>query len=189
MDIVGRVKGILLDPKSEWQAIEGEPGDAGSLFTNYVMYVAAIPPIATFIGHSIIGIGPYRAGIFGGLIRAIITYVLTLVGVYVMAFVIDYLAGVFGGRKDFGNAMKVASYAPTAAWVAGIFNIIPLLGFLAILGLYSLYLLHTGIAALMKPPADKALIYTIAAVVCIIIVWIVIVMIPFALLGVGTLMH
>ena len=37
--------------------------------------------------------------------------------------------------------------------------------FLGILGLYSLYLLHTGIAALMKPPADKALIYTIVVVV------------------------
>jgi uncharacterized membrane-anchored protein len=68
----------------------------------------------------------------------------------------------------------VSAYAPTAAWVAGVFNIIPALSFLGILGLYSLYLLHTGIAALMRPPADKAVIYTIAVIVCAIIVWILI---------------
>jgi uncharacterized membrane-anchored protein len=70
--------------------------------------------------------------------------------------------------------MRVSAYSPTAAWVAGVFNIIPALSFLGILGLYSLYLLYTGIAAVMKPPADKALVYTIAVIVCAIIVWIII---------------
>ena len=40
-----------------------------------------------------------------------------LVGVFVMAYVIDFLAGTFGGQKNFDNAMKVSAYAPTAAWV------------------------------------------------------------------------
>src|SRR4029078_6815808 len=70
--------------------------------------------------------------------------------------------------------MRVSAYAPTAAWVAGVFNIIPLLSFLSILGLYSFYLLYTGITGLMRPPTDKAIIYTIAVIVCAIIVWMVI---------------
>jgi hypothetical protein len=111
--------------------------------------------------------------------------VLTLVGVFVMAYIIDFLAGVFGAQKNFDNAMRVSAYAPTAAWVAGVFNLIPMLGILSILGLYSLYLLHTGIAALMKPPADKAVIYTIAAVVCVIVIWFVIVGLTTALFGFG----
>jgi hypothetical protein len=40
--------------------------------------------------------------------------------------------------------------------------------------LYSLYLLYTGITGLMRPPSDKAVVYTIAVIVCAIIVWIVI---------------
>src|SRR5262245_35064351 len=72
-------------------------------------------------------------------------------------------------QRDEGSA-----YAPTAAWVAGVFNIIPALSFLGILGLYSFYLLYTGITGLMRPPSDKAVIYTIAVIVCAIIVWIVI---------------
>ena len=108
------------------------------------------------------------------LARAVVVYVLSLVGVFVVAYIIDFLAGTFGARKSPDNAMRVSAYSPTAAWVVGVFNIIPALSFLGILGLYSLYLLYTGIAAVMKPPADKALVYTIAVIVCAIIVWIII---------------
>ncbi len=124
----------------------------------------------SFIGESIVGIGPFHIGFFSGLIHAIFVYVITLVSVVVVAYIIDFLAGTFGGQKNIGNAMKVAAYAPTAAWLAGVFNLIPFLGILGLLGLYSLYLLHTGIAALMKPPADKTLFYTIAVVLCVIVI-------------------
>ena len=185
MNLVERVKGILLQPKSEWGKIAGEPGDVAYLFQNYVLIVSAIPPVCSFIGGVLIGYGPIRIGIMSGLIHAVIIYVLTLVGVFVMAYIIDFLAGVFGAQKNFDNAMRVSAYAPTAAWVAGVFNLIPMLGILSILGLYSLYLLHTGIAALMKPPADKAVIYTIAAVVCVIVIWFVIVGVVGAMFGFG----
>ncbi len=188
MNLVERVKAILLQPKSEWQVIESEPGDAGYLFPNYVMILAAIPPVATFIGTSVIGIGPIHVGIGAGLWHAIIGYVLGLAGVYVMAYVIDFFAGVFDGRRDMDNAMKVAAFAPTAAWVAGVFGIVPMLSILSLLGLYSLYLLHTGIVALMKPPANKAVIYTVVVVVVMFVVWIVIGGILFAIFGMGAMM-
>ena len=185
MNLVERVKNILLQPKSEWPVIEREPGDAGYLFTNYVCIVSAIPPVCSFIGMSLIGFGPFRVGIVSGLVHAIVVYVLGLVGIFVMAYIIDFLAGVFGGQKNLDNAMRVSAFAPTAAWICGVFNIIPALAILGILGLYSLYLLHTGIVALMKPPAGKAIIYTIAVVVCIIVLWIVVFSIIGAIFGVG----
>ena len=174
MNLVERVKGILLQPKSEWSAIEGEPGTAGYLIPNYVAIVAAIPAVCSFIGTTLIGVGGYRIGIGVGLASAIVLYVLSLIGVFILAYVIDFLAGTFGARKSPDNAMRVSAYAPTAAWVAGVFNIIPFLSFLSILGLYSFYLLYTGITGLMRPPSDKAIIYTIAVIVCAIIVWMVI---------------
>lgn len=185
MNLVERVKAILLQPKSEWPVIEREPGDAGTLFPNYVCIVAAIPPVCSFIGGVIIGYGPLRLGIVAGLLHAVVIYALTLVGVFVVAYVIDYLAGTFNGQKNLDNAMRISAYAPTAAWVAGVFNLIPMLAVLGILGLYSLYLLHTGIAALMKPPADKALFYTIAVIVCVFVVYLIIFGIVGALFGVG----
>jgi len=188
MNLLDRIKGILLQPKSEWGKIESERGDAGYLLQNYVAILAAVSPICTFIGTSIIGIGGYHVGIGVGLVRAVVVYVLTLVGFFVVGYIIDFLAGTFGARRNLDSAMKVSAYAPTAAWVAGVFNIIPVLGFLSILGLYSLYLLYTGIVALMKPAANNALIYTIAVIVCAIIVWVVILAIPAMLFGMGMMM-
>jgi hypothetical protein len=180
MNLVERVKNILLQPKSEWPVIERESGVAGYLFTNYVCIVSAIPAVCSFIGTVIAGLG-----IVGGLMYAVVTYVLGLVGVFVMAYVIDFLAGTFNGQKNLDNAMKVSAYAPTAAWVAGVFNIIPALSVLGILGLYSVYLLHTGIVALMKPPEGKAIIYTIAVIVCLFVVYLVVFSIIGALFGIG----
>jgi len=65
-----------------------------------------------------------------------------------------------------------------------VFNIIPALSFLGILGLYSLYLLYTGIAALMRPPADKAVTFAIAVIVCVIVLWTIVFAIPAMLFGV-----
>jgi hypothetical protein len=183
MDIVARVKGILLNPKAEWPVIEREPGDFASLFSSYVMYVSAIPPICFFIGTTLIGIHGFHIGVVAGLMHAILSYVLTLVGIFVAAYVIDFLAGTFSARRDFGNAMRVAAYTPTAAWIVGVFSLLPFLGILRLLGLYSLYLLHTGLVSLMRPPADKALMYTVVTVVCTIVLGVLVAVIPAILLG------
>ncbi len=184
MNLVERVKAILQDPKSTWPVIEGEQHSAGYLFTNYVAILAAIPPVAGFVGASVMGFTGYHLAFATGLAWALLVYVTALVSVFVMAYVIDALAGLFGGQKNFNNALKVAIYAPTAAWVAGIFDINPPIAFLSLMGLYSIYLLHTGLAALMKSPADKTLIYTIAVVICAGIIWSVVLGIGAATIGI-----
>jgi hypothetical protein len=71
MDIVDRVKAILLTPKSEWLVIERESGDPTYLFTNYVAILAAIPAVCGFVGTSIVrslgAIGAVRVGIVGNI--------------------------------------------------------------------------------------------------------------------------
>jgi hypothetical protein len=50
-------------------------------------------------------------------------------------------------------------------WLVGVFGLSPMLGVLAILGLYSFYLLYLGLPMLMKVPADKAVGYFIVTVI------------------------
>jgi Yip1 domain len=169
MNLVERAKAILQKPKEEWPVIEAEQDSIGSLFWHYVVPLAAIPPVAAFIGAAMTGYVGLRIAPVPGLVRAVAAYVLTLVSVFIVAFVVNFLAGVFGGQKNFNNAMKVSIYAPTAFWLAGIFAIQPPLAFLSLMGLYSFYLLYTGLAALMKPPAAKVLTYTIVVVGCVIV--------------------
>ena len=183
MNLVERVKAIVLTPKTEWPVIAGEPGDMGYLFANYVAILAAIPAVCGFIGWILLGLP-----IGTGLILAILRYVLTFVGVYVVSLIIDLLGPTFGGQRNAANALKIASYSPTPLWLAGIFLLIPGLRFLTILGLYSFYLLWTGLSPLMRSPEEKSVIYTVAVVVCAIIVFVILGAIATAIVGVRMFM-
>ena len=184
MNLVERVKAILKDPKSAWQVIEDEKRGAINLVVSYAAILAAIPPFAALVGVSITGYVGYRVPLAQALPWALIVYVVTLASVLVMAEVIDRLAGVFGGQRDFGKALKVAVYAPTAAWVASVFDVNPPMAFLSLMGLYSLYLLYTGLAALMKPPPDKLLTYTVAVAICAAVFWLIVLGAAAKILGV-----
>ena len=174
MNIVERAKNILLTPKAEWQKIDGETHTVPELYTTYIMILAAIPAVATFIGFSVIGMGPFRISMINGLAMLVVQYVLALGTVYVLALIIDALAPNFGGQKNFMQAFKVAAFAPTASWLAGIFSIIPALSILGLLGLYSLYLLYVGLPILMKTPEDKAIGYVAVIIVIAIVVSVVV---------------
>lgn len=174
MKLAERVKQILLSPDSEWRVIDTEPATVTQLYTGYVMPLSAIGPIANLIGFSLIGSMGYRVPLGRALPYALATYVLSLVGTYVLALIIDALAPTFGGRRNQTQALKVAVYSSTATWIASIFSIIPPLSVLGILGLYSLYLLYLGLPRLMKSPKHKAVGYIIVVILAAILVFVVI---------------
>jgi len=176
MDLVGRVKGIVLNPKQEWQIIAGETSTIVDLYKSYIVILAAIGPVASIIGMSIIGIslpfvGSYRVPIGSSLASAIVQYVLALAGVYILALVIDALAPTFSGEKDINRAFKVAVFSYTPGWLVGIFMVIPALGILGILGLYGLYILYLGLPLLMKAPQEKSIGYLVAVIIAAIAIF------------------
>lgn len=192
MDIVTRVKGILLKPKDEWTKIKEETTSVSQLFTSYAMILAAIPSVAQFIGLVMIGRSiPFRGAVRYGFGRAfffvLFLYIGALVAVYVLGIVINALASTFASKQDQINAMKLSVYSMTAAWVAGIFYLIPVLGFLAILGsLYGLYILYLGFSAtLMETPQDKVLAYFLVSLVVAVVLIFVVNMILGAIFLVG----
>jgi MFS family permease len=175
MAIVDRIKNICLSPTTEWPVIAGESASAGGLISGYVAPLAAIGAVAGLIGGSIIGrtipfIGTYRVPIVAGVSLAVFTFVMAIVGVVILGLIINALAPSFGGEKNSTQALKVAVYSYTPAWVAGVLQIFPLLGMLVLLAaLYGLYLLYLGLPRLMKSPEDKALGYTVVVVICAIV--------------------
>ena len=162
--LIARVRDLLLQPKEEWPKIAAEPATVGSLYSNYVVYLAAVPVLCTLIGSLLFGYGvggfTYRPSFFGAVATAILQYAMQLGGVYVFALIIDALAPRFGGQKDRVSAFKLAAYGATASWLAGVFYLLPVLHVLALLGLYSLYLIYTGVPVLMRVPAERALAFT-----------------------------
>jgi len=177
VNIVERVKNILLTPKTEWDVIAGEATQPKDLAITYVLPLAAIAAVAGFIGTVIIGsffLG--KMSFVWGLVGLVFHLIMSLVSVFVIAFVIDALAPTFGGQKNFNQAMKVAAYSYTPGFVGGIFTIIPILGGLVALlfALYGLYVLYLGLPKLMKNPEDKTIVYELVVIVVAIVIYMVI---------------
>lgn len=177
IDLKTRVINILTKPAAEWPVIAAEPTDVATLYKQYIMPLAAIPAVSTFIGHTVFGVyvpilGTIRTGPVRGISLLIVTYVLTLAGVYISALVIEKLAPTFKSSGTTIDALKLVAYASTAGWVAGILNIVPALLVLALLaGLYSIYLFYLGLPVLMKTPADQVIVYMLVSAVVIILVY------------------
>jgi Yip1 domain len=171
--LIARVQNILMKPAAEWDVIDGEPATVAGLFTGYACILAAIPAVAILIQLALFGHNPLL-----GVVIGVITYVSSLLAVFIMALIIDALAPSFGAQKSQVQALKLTVYSYTASWVAGILNIVPVLGILAgLAGLYGLYILYLGLPKLMKSPADKTVGYFVVSIVVAILVNIVIGMI------------
>ncbi len=171
MNLVQRVQDILLKPKDTWPVIAAEPGDTVSLYKDYLIFLALVPAVAGFIGMSLIGFGGFgfsmRVPLVSGLVNMLVGYVLLLAMVFALGLIANVLAPTFGGTKDPVSALKLVAYGSTAAFLGGVFSLIPALSILGLLAsLYSIYLIFTGVPVLMKCPPEKAVAYTAVLIVC-----------------------
>jgi len=173
MNIVERVKNILINPKKEWEVIDKETTEIPQLITGYLLILALIPAVASLIGYGLIGVKvPFYGSIASfswGIKYAVIAFVSPLISVFIVAFVINALADSFGSQKDMRRAMQLVVYSFTASLVAGIFYIIPALSILAgLAGLYSLYILYIGMQPMMKTPQEKVTSYFVVSLLVMI---------------------
>lgn len=169
--LLQRVLDILMSPRDTWLQIDAEDGNPGRIYLGYLVFLAAIPAVAGFIGYSLVGVGAFgisvRVPVVQGLVSMVVGYVLSLAMVYVLALIANMLAPRFQAQQDMGSAFKLVAYASTAGMLGGVFSILPSLAMLGLLAaLYSVYLIYSGIPVLMKAPQEKAVGYTAALVVC-----------------------
>jgi hypothetical protein len=169
--LLQRVLDMLMRPRDTWLQIDAEDGNPARIYLSYLVFLAAIPAVAGFIGYSLIGVGAFgisvRVPVVQGLVSMVVGYVLSLAMVYVLALIANMLAPRFQAQQDMGSAFKLVAYASTAGMLGGVFSILPSLAMLGLLAaLYSVYLIYSGIPVLMKAPQEKAVGYTAALVVC-----------------------
>src|SRR5579859_203228 len=179
--LIARALNLLLHPAQTWDLIEAEEATIEDLYRTWVLPLAAIPAVAralgllSFRGFEFFGF-PYQPSLVTVLGDAVASYALTLLSVYLLALVIDQFALQFGGERSRTQAFKLVAYSGTAAWVGGLFMLLPSIGGLFTLlgGLYSLYLLYLGLPKLMRSNPNLTLNYfgltLVAAVLLAIII-------------------
>jgi hypothetical protein len=180
-----RVIKILTTPKTEWPVIEAESTDVAKLYTGYIAILAAIPAVASFFGSTMIGLPLIgRTPMTYAFVTMVLTYAASLATVYISALIIDKLAPSFDSTPNFIQALKLVAYSMTAGWVAGVLNIIPMLGILTVLAaLYGIYLFYLGVPVMMKTPEAKVIIYMVVSAVVIFVVTVILMVVVGAMAG------
>jgi len=171
MNALARSKAILVDPAAAWRGIEKDVGDPAYLLSRYVAVLALIPALSSFVGATLVGVvtpsgAILRANLIDGLFGAVFSYAASCAIVLLLGLIIDFLAPLFGGRRDFEEAFKLAVYSFTPLWLAGIFLLLPGWRFLLLTGIYGIYLFWLGAPRLTKMPEQQAANFTLVIVVC-----------------------
>ncbi|HEV7446482.1 MAG TPA: YIP1 family protein [Steroidobacteraceae bacterium] len=174
--LIERIKNIVLTPKTEWRVIEAEPTSVTQLYTGYVMPMAAFAAAMSFIRISVIGVslpfgGTIRTPLASGLVSSVVTFILGLIGLFLVGSIINMLAPTFAGGRNQRQALKTAAYALTPAWLGTALTFLPLGTLLQLIaGFYGIYVLYLGLPVMMRSQQDKAAGYTAAVVACTILV-------------------
>lgn len=178
-EMVCRVQGILLKPREEWIKIKEEFFPLLSqLFSSYVLILAAIPPVIRFLANLLYGgfRKPYSGWSWNvagkNFLFSIVTYIFSLIVVYVIGRIINVLAPIFSSRRSNINSLKLAVYSLTPYWIGGLLYLAPRTGWILrdLVALYGIYILYSGFAAsLMETPKEKVLKYLIASGILVIV--------------------
>ena len=165
-----RAGAIVARPRATWPAVARERTPVLRLYAGYIVPLAAIGPCATFVALHVIGVRIsrvefYRASVGDAFAQAAFSFAYALAGVALIAAMLSLLAPLFGATRDFGRALRVAAYAYTPAWLAGVLLVFPPLRVLQLGALaYALYLLALGARAVLAVSPRAAFAYAAGAV-------------------------
>lgn len=166
---LARARRIMFEPKAEWQTIGAEFSKAPVIYRDYVIPLSVIPPAAYILGAVVFQETGTLFGAVETTIRAAIQdgvarYLFGFGFVFLLALAVDMLTPVFSGHSNSVQALKVAAYSSTPAWLFGIFAVVPNLGRISIVGtVWSLYLVYLGAPTLMKVSGERATPFGLAA--------------------------
>lgn len=141
------------------------PATIGDLYLSHILPLVAIGPVAGLVGAQLRALPPLPLALAAG--AALAGYVLTLAAVHLLALVMAALAPFFGAVRDRLKAIQLVAYASTAAWLARIvlvWPVLPLLILGMIVSLYSAWLLWLGVPRLLGISGVRAALFSLVAI-------------------------
>lgn len=172
--ILNHIWGLYAHPKDEWQTIE-QRHESLTYSLMHILVVSLIPAIcgyyaAAHIGWTI-GVGePIKISQSSAQLMAIAMYCALVVGVFALAYLIQWMAKTFDATPGFVQSLELAAYTATPMLMVGVAALFPVLWFVTLAGLgavcYSVYLLYSGVPIMMNIPQDKGFIYSSSVVTC-----------------------
>lgn len=165
--------GFLISPYKYWLTMSELPLSAYRGLMLYPTLMALLPAIAWYFGVTRIGwtVGDgaaVRLTSDSALTVVVLFYIAMLSSISVIGYLTHWMSKTYQAQTSLTKGIAVISLISTPLFFAGIVGIYPVLwldlcvGMLALA--WSLYLLYTGIPAVMKLPKEQGFLYASAVV-------------------------
>ncbi|MCF6780699.1 MULTISPECIES: Yip1 family protein [Pseudomonadaceae] len=192
--MINHVWGLFAHPSQEWQEITGEERGVGRLHLWEVMVLAAIPPIAAFIGTTRFGwsIGSGGAVMLteaSALQLTVLSYLAMLAGVAVMGGFIHWMSRTYDANPTLTQCIMFAAYTATPLFIGGLAALYPVLWLGMLVGTaaicYTTYLLYVGVPTFMNIPSDEGFLFSSSILAVGLVVLVAIIALSVIMWGMG----
>lgn len=159
---------LFTRPNRAWETIR-QKEDAHSLhYLMHLLLLALVPAVCLFIGVTIVGWSlvdeeRVRLDTASALQLCLLLYLAIVIGTVIMGFFVRWMARAFDVRPNLNQCIGFIAYVITPFLLAGLTGLYPNRWFAAIVlliaGIYSTYLLFTGLPAFMRQRSSQSFLY------------------------------
>jgi hypothetical protein len=159
---------LFTQPDRAWETIR-QKEDAHSLhYLMHLLLLALVPAVCLFIGVTIVGWSlvdeeRVRLDTASALQLCLLLYLAIVIGTVIMGFFVRWMARAFDARPNLNQCIGFIAYVITPFLLAGVTGLYPNRWFAAIVlliaGIYSTYLLFTGLPAFMRQRSSQSFLY------------------------------
>ena len=158
---------LLYSPEKEWQKLSDKKQTVSEIYFKFLIFFAAIPPVAAFIGSTYVGWNisgeTHKLTSSSALQLSIAAYVAILVAVAVIAGFVHWMAKTYGSGPRYRRCLKLTAYSFTPMFLVGISGSFPILWLDMLLSLVaialSVNLLYKGVPIIMGINAEKGFLF------------------------------
>jgi hypothetical protein len=175
MSTSSRIKGMLLTPQAEWDAVARDAPSTGVLLRRFLLPLSALAPFATIAGMSVFDAkwsAEYGYSMLGdrAVHIAVATFVFEIASVYMLAAVLYFLARSERQRPSFLVALRVAVFGSIPVLLSGAALVIPA-GMVVTLmaAMYAFYLYYLGVQRLIGIRESDSTMFIGVALFCMMV--------------------
>jgi hypothetical protein len=149
---------LLTAPEKTWQEIKLEPVTVFQLLMGYALPLLLLPILTSFL-RSLMARFSYLTIklLFDLLVGSVVNYIMLVAALLFAGWIVSLLARYFEANSDLTLAVKVVVYSMTPVWLVSVCQMFPQTRILALLGLYSAYLLFAALPIVLEAKPEKQL--------------------------------
>lgn len=183
--LVSHIWGLFAHPGEEWELIQKEQAEKPKLYIFYILILAAIPPIAGYIGATQTGwqIGDgaiTKLTVESTIPLCIAAYFAIVIGIYVTGVAIDWMRETYTDlSKRELSGLAMATYISMPLLILSLVGVYPViwLGLITLIvaSSYSVYLLYKGVPIVFQIPKERGMMFasailTFALVIAVVLI-------------------